>query len=58
MSQEKINRKLDCNLLVVTSQNIILCLEKKLQMFDFKGKGLSIHVSQARGPGCRSTVSS
>ena len=28
---------LECNLLVVTSQNIILCMEKKLQLFNFKG---------------------
>jgi len=35
--KEKINRSLECNLLVVTSENVILCLEKKLQLFDFRG---------------------
>lgn len=29
--------KLDCNLLVVTSEHLILCLEKKLQLFNFEG---------------------
>ncbi|RKO92638.1 WD40-repeat-containing domain protein [Blyttiomyces helicus] len=36
--KEKLQKKLDCNLLVVTSQHIILCLEKKLQMFNFSGE--------------------
>jgi intraflagellar transport protein 122 len=36
--KEKLHKKLDCNLLVVTSQHIILCLEKKLQMYNFKGE--------------------
>ncbi|KAJ3332247.1 hypothetical protein HDU76_000838 [Blyttiomyces sp. JEL0837] len=36
--KEKLQKKLDCNLLVVTSQHIILCLEKKLQMFHFNGE--------------------
>ncbi|KAI9343877.1 WD40-repeat-containing domain protein [Zopfochytrium polystomum] len=36
--REKLQKKLDCNLLVVTSQHIILCLEKKLQMFQFNGE--------------------
>ncbi|XP_046555893.1 intraflagellar transport protein 122 homolog [Haliotis rubra] len=35
--KEKINKKLDCNLLVVCSQNIILCQEKKLQCLSFQG---------------------
>jgi len=35
--KEKFKKKLDCNLLVVTSMHIILCLEKKLQMLNFKG---------------------
>ncbi|KAJ3025722.1 UNVERIFIED_CONTAM: hypothetical protein HDU68_006772 [Siphonaria sp. JEL0065] len=35
--KEKLQKKLDCNLLVVTSQHIILCLEKKLQMYQFNG---------------------
>ncbi|KAI9197284.1 WD40-repeat-containing domain protein [Polychytrium aggregatum] len=36
--KEKLQKKLDCNLLVVTSQHIILCLEKKLQMYNFLGE--------------------
>ncbi|KAJ3215015.1 hypothetical protein HDU67_000968 [Dinochytrium kinnereticum] len=35
--KEKLQKKLECNLLVVTSQHIILCLEKKLQMYHFNG---------------------
>jgi intraflagellar transport protein 122 len=35
--KEKIHKKFDCSLLVVTSQHIILCLEKKLQMYNFTG---------------------
>ncbi|KAJ3276500.1 hypothetical protein HK104_003648, partial [Borealophlyctis nickersoniae] len=36
--KEKLQKKLDCNLLVVTAQHIILCLERKLQMFNFSGE--------------------
>lgn len=36
--KEKIHENLECNLLVVTSQHLILCLEKKLQLFNFSGK--------------------
>ncbi|KAJ3220794.1 hypothetical protein HK099_004014 [Clydaea vesicula] len=36
--REKIPKKLDCNLLVVTSLHIILCKEKTLQMFNFSGE--------------------
>ncbi|KAI8925767.1 hypothetical protein BC831DRAFT_459392 [Entophlyctis helioformis] len=36
--KEKLQKNLDCNLLVVTSQHIILCLERKLQMFSFLGE--------------------
>ncbi|KND02004.1 uncharacterized protein SPPG_02510 [Spizellomyces punctatus DAOM BR117] len=36
--KEKIQKKLECNLLVVTHQHIILCLEKKLQSFNFVGE--------------------
>ena len=32
-----IKKKLDCNLLVVTSHHVILCLEKKLQLYAFNG---------------------
>lgn len=35
--KEKVVKKLDCNLLVVTSEHIILCQEKRLQLYDFKG---------------------
>eukprot|EP00002_Diphylleia_rotans_P020025 TRINITY_DN3881_c0_g1_i2.p1 TRINITY_DN3881_c0_g1~~TRINITY_DN3881_c0_g1_i2.p1 ORF type:complete len:1192 (+),score=258.09 TRINITY_DN3881_c0_g1_i2:235-3810(+) len=35
--REKIAKKMDCNLLVVTSNHIILCQEKTLQLFDFQG---------------------
>ncbi|KAJ3139735.1 hypothetical protein HK101_003620, partial [Irineochytrium annulatum] len=35
--KEKLQKKLECNLLVVTSHHIILCLERKLQMFHFNG---------------------
>jgi intraflagellar transport protein 122 len=35
---KKINKKVECSLLVVTSNSIILCQEKKLQMLNFTGK--------------------
>ncbi|KAI8615618.1 hypothetical protein BC830DRAFT_282435 [Chytriomyces sp. MP71] len=35
--KEKLQKRLECNLLVVTSQHIILCMEKKLQMYQFNG---------------------
>jgi intraflagellar transport protein 122 len=35
--KEKIQHRLDCNLIVVTSKHIILCQEKKLQLYGFKG---------------------
>lgn len=35
--KEKINQKLECNLLVVCMQHIILCQEKKLQSITFLG---------------------
>lgn len=34
-SATKINQKLECNLLVVTSHHVILCQEKKLQLYAF-----------------------
>jgi intraflagellar transport protein 122 len=37
-AKHKIMRTLDCNLLVVTSLHIILCQEKKLQLYNFKGE--------------------
>lgn len=36
-SATKIQQKLECNLLVVTSQHVILCQEKKLQLYNFEG---------------------
>eukprot|EP00240_Pyramimonas_obovata_P000052 CAMPEP_0118949464 /NCGR_PEP_ID=MMETSP1169-20130426/49666_1 /TAXON_ID=36882 /ORGANISM="Pyramimonas obovata, Strain CCMP722" /LENGTH=1253 /DNA_ID=CAMNT_0006896109 /DNA_START=163 /DNA_END=3921 /DNA_ORIENTATION=+ len=33
----KIQKRLQCNLLVVTSQHVILCQEKKLQLYSFTG---------------------
>ncbi|XP_074646999.1 intraflagellar transport protein 122 homolog [Tubulanus polymorphus] len=35
--KEKINKRVDCNLLVVCSQHIILCQEKRLQCMSFQG---------------------
>ncbi|KAJ1546612.1 hypothetical protein HK096_004918, partial [Nowakowskiella sp. JEL0078] len=35
--KEKLQKKLDCSLLVVTTSHIILCLERKLQMYNFGG---------------------
>jgi hypothetical protein len=45
--KEKILKKLDCNLLVVTSQHIILCQEKKLQLYSFKGRKVREWVLEA-----------
>ena len=36
--REKITGALDCNLLVVTANHVILCLERKLQLYNFRGK--------------------
>lgn len=35
--KEKISKKFDCSLLVVCSQHLVLCHEKKLQSLDFSG---------------------
>ncbi|KAL4226474.1 hypothetical protein ACF0H5_014457 [Mactra antiquata] len=35
--KDKLNRKFECNLLVVCSQNIILCQDKRLQCYTFQG---------------------
>jgi len=35
---KKIEKPLECNLLVVTSHHLILCLEKKLQLYGFEGE--------------------
>lgn len=35
--KDKIQQTLECNLLVVTSNHLVLCLEKKLQLLDFSG---------------------
>lgn len=36
-SATKIQQKLECNLLVVTSSHVILCQERKLQLYGFEG---------------------
>lgn len=36
-SKEKINQKLDCNLLVVCTRHLVLCQEKRLQCLTFEG---------------------
>ena len=33
----KIQKRIDCNLLVVTSQHLVLCLDQKLQLLNFSG---------------------
>jgi hypothetical protein len=43
----KIQKKLTCNLLVVTTRNVILCQEKNLQLYGFDG----VKVSSRRMPG-------
>uniref|UniRef100_A0A7S3GCF1 Intraflagellar transport protein 122 homolog n=1 Tax=Palpitomonas bilix TaxID=652834 RepID=A0A7S3GCF1_9EUKA len=35
--KQRIHKQLDCNLLVVTSLHIILCQERKLQLYNFQG---------------------
>lgn len=36
--QEKISKHVECSLLVVCSENIVLCLEKRLQSLSFSGE--------------------
>ncbi len=36
--KERISKKLECNLLVVTASNIVLCIEKKLQLLSLTGE--------------------
>ncbi|KAI8907280.1 WD40-repeat-containing domain protein [Gorgonomyces haynaldii] len=36
--KDKINKNFDCNLLVVASQHVLLCHDKKLQLFNFFGE--------------------
>jgi intraflagellar transport protein 122 len=36
--KERIQKKLECSLLVMTSQHVILCHQQKLQAFDLKGQ--------------------
>jgi intraflagellar transport protein 122 len=45
--KERIYQTLPCNLLVVTTNNIILCQERKLQLFDFQGTKVREWVLQA-----------
>ncbi len=35
--KSRIDSSLECNLLVVTSRNVVLCLDKKLALYDFNG---------------------
>ena len=35
--KEKINQKIDCNLLVVCTNHLVLCQEKRLQCLNFHG---------------------
>ena len=35
--KEKINQKIDCNLLVVCTNHLVLCQEKRLQCLNFQG---------------------
>ena len=35
--KEKINQKIECNLLVVCTNHLVLCQEKRLQCLNFKG---------------------
>jgi intraflagellar transport protein 122 len=61
---DRILKKLECNLLVVTSRNIILCQEMKLQLFSFKGEkirewvmeGLIRYVRVVGGPPTREAL--
>lgn len=45
--KEKVLKRLDCNLLVVTSANIILCQERRLQLYSFTGKKMREWVLEA-----------
>ena len=38
LHQEKIVKHVECSLLVVCSQNLVLCLEKRLQSLSFSGE--------------------
>ena len=35
--KEKINQKIECNLLVVCTNHLVLCQEKRLQCLNFRG---------------------
>ncbi|XP_014477546.1 PREDICTED: intraflagellar transport protein 122 homolog [Dinoponera quadriceps] len=56
--REKLNQTLNCNLLVVTSNNLVLCLERRLQSLSFTGvierewilDGLITYIKVAGGP--------
>ena len=47
--KEKINQRVDCNLLVVCTNHIVLCQEKKLQCLNFKGK---LYILKSPGMSC------
>mmetsp|Transcript_12222 Transcript_12222/g.20266 ORF Transcript_12222/g.20266 Transcript_12222/m.20266 type:complete len:1132 (-) Transcript_12222:126-3521(-) len=44
---QKVNQELECNLLVVTSMHLILCQEKRLQLYDFHGDKIREWVLEA-----------
>eukprot|EP00457_Paulinella_chromatophora_P000660 gb/GEZN01000660.1/.p1 GENE.gb/GEZN01000660.1/~~gb/GEZN01000660.1/.p1 ORF type:complete len:1240 (-),score=215.56 gb/GEZN01000660.1/:187-3660(-) len=45
--KERIHRKFDCNLLVVTGSNLILCEERRLELLSFKGEHIREWVLEA-----------
>lgn len=55
---EKLNQALNCNLLVVTANNLILCMERRLQSLSFNGTverewildGLITYIKVVGGP--------
>lgn len=56
--REKLNQTLNCNLLVVTSNHLVLCLERRLQSLSFAGiierewilDGLITYIKVTGGP--------
>lgn len=56
--RDKLNQTLNCNLLVVTSNHLVLCLERRLQSLSFSGiierewilDGLITYIKVAGGP--------
>lgn len=56
--REKLNQALNCNLLVVAANNLVLCTEKRLQSLSFNGiigrewilDGLITYIKVVGGP--------